>query len=184
MSGTSKKRSRPRAGTKARKPARSAAFANAGRIEVIVANPAWREASRIVAARIRRAGHAALDGAGDDGNSTLTILLTDDAQLRRLNKQFRSKNKPTNVLSFPASVLDEDRLGDVAMAYGVTAREARAGAKSFLDHAAHLAVHGVLHLLGYNHETPREANVMEPLETEILAGLGIADPYAAKASMA
>lgn len=179
-----KAKKRPRSGPKTRKSARSAQSASSGRIEVIVANSEWREVSRVIAARIRRAGDAALDGAGDDASSTLTVLLTDDAQLRNLNKQFRRKDKPTNVLSFPASVLDSDRLGDVAIAYGVTAREARAGAKSFLDHAAHLTVHGVLHLLGYDHETPREANVMEPLETEILAGLGIADPYAVATSIA
>ena len=100
----------------------------------------------------------------------------------RLNRDFRGKDKPTNVLSFPAPANPEGHLGDIAIAYGVTAREAETAGKSLADHATHLAVHGVLHLLGYDHETDAEAEVMEPLEDAILAELGIADPYAAPAA--
>ena len=103
--------------------------------------------------------------------------MASDAKLRALNRDFRGKDKPTNVLSFPAAANAEGYRGDIAIAYGVTAREAKAAGKSFADHAAHLVVHGVLHLAGYDHERARDAKIMEPLEVKILAGLGIADPY-------
>jgi probable rRNA maturation factor len=122
---------------------------------------------------IRRAAREAL--AKSRRPRALTILLSDDAHLKELNALFRGRAKPTNVLSFPAGAADY--LGDVAIAYGVAMREARAEGKSFAAHAAHLAVHGVLHLLGYDHEKTREAAVMEALEARILARLGISDPY-------
>ena len=93
--------------------------------------------------------------------------------MRALNRDFRGKDKPTNVLSFPGG---GDYRGDIAIAYGVTRREAKAAGKSFADHATHLVVHGVLHLAGHDHERPKDAKVMEPLEVKILARLGIADP--------
>jgi probable rRNA maturation factor len=110
------------------------------------------------------------------------VLLTGDAQLKALNHDFRGKNKPTNVLSFPAPANKENYLGDVALAYDVTQNEALAAGKRFADHATHLVVHGVLHLLGFDHVRPRDAQRMEPLETRILAELGIADPYAEEAA--
>ena len=128
--------------------------------------------------RLRKA--AALALARGKGKGALTILLSSDRKLHTLNVTFRGKDKPTNVLSFPAR--DDLYLGDVAMAYGVTAKEAREQKKPFTDHATHLVVHGVLHLLGYDHETARAAKIMEPLETRILSELGIADPYARKAA--
>jgi probable rRNA maturation factor len=88
---------------------------------------------------------------------------------------FRGKDKPTNVLSFPAA--EPGYLGDVAIAYGVMAGQARAEGKKPADHATHLAVHGTLHLLGYDHVRDKDARIMEALEVEILARLGIADPY-------
>ncbi len=145
------------------------------RIEFVIEDPHWRQAGLRPA--LRRAAARALAREGADGG--VTILLADDAALHRLNREFRGKNKPTNVLSFPAAENPEGHLGDIAIAHGVSAGEARAAGKDFADHAAHLVVHGVLHLLGYDHETDAEAGVMEPLESEILAGLGIADPYAA-----
>jgi probable rRNA maturation factor len=108
----------------------------------------------------------------------VTILLADDKRLAALNRDFRGKDKPTNVLSFPGQ---GGLGGDIAIAYGVTQTEARAAAKSFADHAIHLAVHGVLHLAGYDHERPKDAKLMEPLEVKILKRLGIADPYEAMA---
>ena len=128
-------------------------------------------------------GAAALMAACDNGSTSsgpgkLTVLLTDDARLRALNAAFRGKDKATNVLSFPAPPSEALYLGDVALAYGVTEREARAQSKSFAAHAAHLVVHGILHLTGYDHEKARDARAMETLETAILARLGIADPYA------
>ena len=109
----------------------------------------------------------------------LSVRIVGKSRSRNLNARYRRKDKPTNVLSFRAAANGEDYLGDIAIAYGVTSKEAKAAGKSFADHAAHLAVHGVLHLAGFDHERPKDAKVMEPLEVKILARLGIADPYAA-----
>ncbi len=148
------------------------------RVEIVVDEPKWRKTQNL-AAKMKRAAKLALTKNGLSGmNGGLTILLADDETLRALNRRFRRKNKPTNVLSFQAEANVEGYLGDVALAYGVTRAEARASKKRFSDHAAHLVVHGVLHLLGFDHETAREAKVMEPLETALLAQMGIADPYA------
>lgn len=143
-------------------------------IVVVVEDPSWRMEGRQLTADIRRAARTALTASGRGGD--LTILLADDARLEALNTRFRGRKKPTNVLSFPA---DGPYLGDVALAYGAVAREAAEAGKSIHDHALHLAIHGVLHLLGYDHETAGQARVMEPLEIAVLARLGIADPYAA-----
>jgi|SRR5471032_1684697 len=149
----------------------------------------WRS-HRGLQARVKNAAQAAAKAAKLKGG--FTILLADDKRLRALNRDFRGKDKPTNVLSFQspgdffdgrtAGQLRSARLadahrGDIAMAYGVTSKEAKAAGKSFTDHAVHLAVHGVLHLAGYDHERPKDAQVMEPLEVKILARLGVADPY-------
>jgi len=99
--------------------------------------------------------------------------------LRSLNAGFRGRDKATNVLSFPSG--QTNYLGDIAIAYGVAAKEARDQGKSLADHCLHLVVHGVLHLLGYDHERQKDARVMETLETAILANFGIADPYEEKA---
>ena len=106
-----------------------------------------------------------------------SLLFADDADVHELNRDYRGKDKPTNVLSFPSA--DPDYRGDIAIAYGVTKKEAKAAGKAFADHASHLVVHGVLHLAGYDHERPKDAKAMEPLEVKILKALGIADPYAA-----
>jgi probable rRNA maturation factor len=151
------------------------------RVTVLVEEPQWRSEGRGFPAELRRAARAALDEAKSSAGN-LTILLADDAKLEALNARFRGKPKSTNVLSFPAG--SDAYLGDVAIAYGVTAQEARDSGKSIHDHALHLAVHGVLHLLGYDHESAREARIMEPLEIAILAKLGIADPYAVGARTA
>ena len=148
-------------------------------IHLEVDEPRWRKC-RGLAARLTAAAEAALKRAKAPRNAALTILLADDARLKALNRDFRGKNKPTNVLSFPSAEIDY--LGDIALAHGVTDKEAKAGGKRFADHATHLVVHGVLHLMGYDHETDRQANKMEPLETRILADLGIADPYAVEAA--
>lgn len=110
-----------------------------------------------------------------------SLVLSDDARIRVLNRDWRDKDKPTNVLSFPAADADDEDpgplLGDVIVAHETAAREAREEGKRFEDHVAHLLVHGLLHLFGFDHETDAEAEEMEGLEVEILAGLGIADPY-------
>lgn len=143
-------------------------------IDIIVASQAWTKSLRGAKAVCRRAAFAALGKPGKPVE--LNILLTTDSAIRKLNALYRGKDKPTNVLSFPAG--DTLMLGDVAVAYGVTAREAKAERKTLTAHLSHLVVHGVLHLLGYDHEDEKDAITMERRERKILADLGIADPYA------
>jgi probable rRNA maturation factor len=140
-------------------------------ITLLIEDPNWR-IHRGLQARLKRAAQAAQRAARLRGD--FSILLADNKTLRRLNRDFRGKDKATNVLSFPGM---DDHAGDIAIAHGVTKAEAKAAGKTFADHAAHLVVHGVLHLAGYDHERPKDARVMEPLEVKILARLGIADPY-------
>jgi probable rRNA maturation factor len=141
-------------------------------IEVEIEDEAWSAALPDAEILVTLAAEAALK----DGGS-LVILLTDDDAVAELNQQFRHKAGPTNVLSFPAPANPEDHLGDIALAYGVCAREAAEQGKALGDHLQHLVAHGVLHLLGYDHQTEAEAEAMEALERAILAGIGIADPY-------
>ncbi len=108
----------------------------------------------------------------------ITVLLTDDAAVQQLNADFRGKDASTNVLSFPAAESARPHLGDIALAYGVCAREAEAQGKPLAHHLMHLTVHGVLHLLGYDHESDAEAEAMEGIERAILSELGVPDPYA------
>lgn len=105
------------------------------------------------------------------------VLLTDDAAQARLNREWRGKPSATNVLSFPAAPSPFDHLGDVALAYETCAREAAEQGKTLPAHATHLLAHGVLHLLGYDHETDPQAEEMEALERAVLARLGHGDPY-------
>jgi len=144
-------------------------------LEISFDEPAWRN-HRAISGRIRKAVESALGHAARGSPRSLTILLSNDRRLRELNGVYRGKDKPTNVLSFP-SARESGYLGDIAIAYGVVEREAAESGKLFTDHAAHLVVHGVLHLLGYDHETARDATSMEALEIEILAKMGIANPY-------
>jgi probable rRNA maturation factor len=125
----------------------------------------------------RRATSPVLYGTGEEPG--VTLLLADDEAVRDLNARFREQDKPTNVLSFPAPANPEHFLGDVALAYGVCAREAAEQGKPLAHHLQHLVIHGVLHLLGYDHIGDDEAEVMEGLERNVLAGLGVPDPYAA-----
>ncbi len=115
------------------------------------------------------------------GGAELSLAFTDDAHIRLLNRKFRKKDKPTNVLSFPGAPLKNGRmgpiLGDVVLAEETVSREAAAGGLTLEAHLAHLILHGFLHILGYDHEDDGEAKLMEGLETAILGGLGIADPY-------
>jgi probable rRNA maturation factor len=134
----------------------------------------------------RRAATAALMAAGsgeDQDQIEMTLLFTDDTSMAEINAQWRGQNKPTNVLSFPAPAgmpvpEGEARpLGDIVLAHGVTSREAAEQGKTLHEHTTHLIVHGVLHLLSYDHETDAEAHDMERLETAILRKLDISDPY-------
>jgi probable rRNA maturation factor len=133
---------------------------------------------RGIAAKLRHAVKQTL--AEHESGGALTLLLAGDAKLRTLNHAFRGKDAPTNVLSFPAAENNDNYLGDIAIAYNVTAKEARAAGKTFADHATHLAVHGTLHLLGFDHARPGEAKRMETEERRILGLFGISDPYALK----
>jgi len=144
------------------------------KITLVVEEAAWR-GHRGLLPRLAAAAEAARKAGKLPAKSRFTILLADDARLKKLNHDFRGKNKPTNVLSFPSH--DDGYRGDIALAYGVTRAEALKAKKKFADHATHLVVHGVLHLAGHDHEHAADARLMEPLETRILAKLGIADPY-------
>lgn len=147
-------------------------------LDVMVEADVWRQAPG-AEETIRRAIGAATRFAQADGE--LAILLADDATIRKFNKQWRGKDKATNVLSFPGAGAASDaqprHLGDIVIAYETTAREACADEKPFMHHLAHLSVHGYLHLLGYDHEEDDAAEMMERLETDILASLGLPDPY-------
>ena len=116
----------------------------------------------------------------------VSILFTDDEAITRLNGAYRGKPKPTNVLSFAANEGNGPAmplLGDIVLALETITREAMEQGKRFDDHLSHLLIHGFLHLLGHDHETGEaDAQAMEALETRILAGIGIADPYAETAS--
>lgn len=140
----------------------------------MVEDEAWTWALPEVEALAETAASAAL---GDVAGGVV-VMLADDATVHDLNRRFRGKDSATNVLSFPAAPNPEDGLGDIALAYGVCAREAAEQGKALSDHVRHLVVHGVLHLLGYDHEDEVEAEVMEGLERDILARLGAPDPYA------
>lgn len=152
--------------------------------EVLVVADCW-QAEPDAEAVIHRAIDAAAEIADADvGDSELAVMLTDDSGIRTLNSNWRGIDKPTNVLSFPAlqppagAPSDAPRmLGDIAIAYQTTRQEADDEQKPFDHHLSHLAVHGFLHLIGYDHENDGDAEAMEGLETEILAQLGIPDPY-------
>ncbi len=150
-------------------------------IDVVRHDAAWAEAD-ITDALIERAARAALAEvpALPAGEYALTILLTDDQEMRALNRTWRGKDAPTNVLSFPAGETTPGPgfLGDVVLAYETMAKEVREGKLPLADHASHLVVHGTLHLLGFDHMEEAEAGRMETLERHALATLGIADPYA------
>jgi|AJXC01.1.fsa_nt_gi conserved hypothetical protein TIGR00043 len=114
------------------------------------------------------------------GNSELLIRIVDKTEIQNLNKTYRHKNQPTNVLSFPSDLpieIDEEILGDVVICTDVVTDEAKAQNKTFDEHLTHMAIHGTLHLMGYDHIDETEASVMESLEIKILEKIGIANPY-------
>src|SRR5690348_15789972 len=158
--------------------------------EVLVTADCW-QAEPGAETAIHRAIEAAAEIAdADTAEAELAIMLTDDAGIRTLNNNWRGFDKATNVLSFPAlqptasAPPDAPRmLGDIAIAYETTRREADEEEKPFDHHLSHLAVHGFLHLIGYDHENDDDAEAMEGLEREILAQLGIPDPYADRERM-
>jgi probable rRNA maturation factor len=154
--------------------------------EVLVVAECWQtepDAEAIIHRAVAAAAEIVNAGLGE---AELAVMLTDDAGIRTLNSNWRGIDKPTNVLSFPAlpptgpgAPDDAPRmLGDIAIAYETTRKEADDEQKPFDHHLSHLAVHGFLHLIGYDHEKDDDAEIMEALEQEILAQLGIPDPYA------
>ena len=150
-------------------------------IEVEIESPAWTETLPDAEGLAARAATAALAGADQTGD--VVVLLTGDDEIAELNQTYRGKPGPTNVLSFPSPETARPHLGDIAVAYGVTAREAAEQGKPLSDHLMHLVAHGVLHLVGYDHEDEAEAEAMEALERRVLAGLGAPDPYAPRAGL-
>jgi probable rRNA maturation factor len=156
-------------------------------IDLAQRSPLWRGRLPDVARRSTVAARAALAAAGTifDGPAELSIVLADDALLRGLNNEWRGVDKPTNVLAFPALAAAAAPgaprlLGDVVLAFETVAREAVEQDKPLGDHLAHLVVHGVLHLLSFDHQTAADARRMEALEIAVLGRLGIADPYRAR----
>jgi probable rRNA maturation factor len=152
-------------------------------VDIMVESAQWRT-KRNTNALLQRAIAAAAAAVPTRGGE-VAIVLTDDKAIRVLNRDWRQKNAPTNVLSFPAKQSGSARgtprlLGDIVIAYETTEREARAERKPFAHHLTHLAVHGFLHLVGYDHVADDEAQTMEGLETSILARLGVPDPYIAR----
>ena len=143
-------------------------------IEIEIEDGAWTRAVPDAAGLGHEAARVAvaLGGAG-----SIAILFTNDAAVRRLNARFRDRDAATNVLAFPAAANAEGRLGDIALAFGVCAREAAEQGKALADHLRHLVIHGVLHLLGYDHQAEDQARRMEAVERDLLAALGVADPY-------
>lgn len=153
------------------------------RIELAVEAGGWadEEALRNVAARAAAAVSAELGREGQD-ETELSLLFTDDAHIATLNREWRGKDGPTNVLSFPAfEIAPGDpfppMLGDVVLAFETVSREAGLDGKPFDHHLTHLIVHGLLHLLGHDHENEEEAEAMEAFERAALARLAIPDPY-------
>jgi probable rRNA maturation factor len=169
------------------------------RIAIALRDDGWREACPAAPLLARAAARAALAAPPSSGRKhgfprspaaiELSLVLTSDAEQRSLNRRYRGRDAPTNVLSFPIGEAADGHppgtipgapllLGDVVLARETIAREAAERQKPFADHLRHLVVHGVLHLLGYDHLEDSEARQMEALETAILRQLGVPDPYA------
>ncbi len=162
-------------------------------IAILVEDEGWESVLSDAPALVERAVRAALEGGDVEGMELppdapleISVMLADDDTVKALNRDWREKDAPTNVLSFAALDAEEPEdsgegepvlLGDVVLARQTVVREAEDRAIPVADHTFHLVVHGVLHLLGYDHEDDEEAEEMEGLETAILAGQGIADPH-------
>ncbi|MFN4288331.1 MAG: rRNA maturation RNase YbeY [Brevundimonas sp.] len=147
---------------------------SAAGVEVVIEDEGWSRRLADAPARIETWVRAALGGVSGE----VAVLLTSDEAMRVLNRDLRGRDRPTNVLSFPAHESAAPHLGDIALGLGTCEREALEQGKSLEAHLAHLVVHGTLHLLGHDHETDDEAEAMEALERTILAGMGVSDPYA------
>ncbi|HLP67172.1 MAG TPA: rRNA maturation RNase YbeY [Rhizobium sp.] len=158
-------------------------------IQISIEDDGWPPEPALHALCERVLGAAADYLAGNEGQPfpdmipEVSLVFTDDAAIREINAEWRNQDKPTNVLSFPAFPLvpggvPGPMLGDIVIARQTVAREADELSKTFEEHLTHLLVHGFLHLFGYDHMDAGEAEIMEGLETRILASLGLSDPYA------
>lgn len=159
-------------------------------VEPIIEHPGW--AALDLEPLANRAADATFDRLGLEPSVwEIALLAADDARLKALNADFRGKPQPTNVLSWPSEERGaqspgemppppdpaDPELGDIALAFETCATEARAAGKPLADHVTHLVIHGILHLLGYDHVRDADATLMEGLEIEILGKLGLSDPY-------
>jgi len=156
-------------------------------IDISVESEGWNKVPNLEACVQRAAEAALLDNEAPP--SEISVVLSDDEHLRELNKHHRGIDKPTNVLSFPSARSKAPAgtprlLGDIVIAFETVEREAAEESKPIENHLSHLVVHGVLHLLGYDHEDDEEAEMMEARERQILAKLGIPDPYAERGTAA
>ena len=163
-------------------------------VDTVIEDPRWEGVD--LSALAQQAGSAVMAGLGlPEAGFALCVMGCDDARIAELNGEFRSQGKPTNVLSFPAwnraadapglvpdlpeagEADDPEELGDIAISYDTCAREAAEQGKTLTNHVTHLVVHGILHLLGYDHIEDADAALMEGTEARILASLGMVDPY-------
>ena len=165
--------SSPTGGGAGQGPAVAAGTGEGLEVDVVLQDAGWRRLLPRAEALARRAAGAALRGTGASG--TLTVLLADDRELRRLNGEHRGKDKPTNVLSFPGGAAGH--LGDIALALGTVRREAEAAGKRPAAHFAHLVAHGALHLLGHDHLSAGEARRMERAEARAMRRLRLPNPW-------
>ena len=150
-------------------------------VDVLAESPLWEKQPQAVPV-VERAIAAAAE-AIDAPLGEVVVMLADDETVRSLNRDWRKIDKPTNVLSFPAARtpgIEPLMLGDIVIAYETLTRQCEAEDRVFLHHLAHLAVHGFLHLMGYDHQNDSDAQAMEQLETAILARLDMPDPYLAR----
>lgn len=146
-------------------------------VDIQIASPQWD--AQPAAEQTVREAIAAAAGAVEAGEGEVSVVLTDDATIRVLNRDWRKIDKATNVLSFPApdNAAGEKMFGDIVIAYETLARECEEEDRIFLHHLAHLTVHGFLHLIGYDHQTDSDADAMEALESKIMIAMKRPDPY-------
>jgi len=160
-------------------------------IDIDIQDPSWKDKDRLqeLVIKVSQVALSKLGLTKDAKTIEFSLILTDNDSIQKLNLQYRGKDSPTNTLSFPIHELDPKKLdkkifhdgfiilGDIIFAFDVIEKEAKEQGKDFYNHFSHLLVHGILHLLGYDHESLEEAEVMEALEIDILSDLRIQSPY-------